>query len=49
MEIAAQTLKLFLDVTQTIIFLDMSIVYAEDMGNGIYLLQHVKVNLDTGT
>ena len=49
MEFAPQTLKLFLDVNQTMIFMDMVILYAEDMENGIYLLQHVKVNLDTGT
>ena len=47
MEIAAQTLKLFLDVNQPIIFMDMVILYAEDMENGIYLLLYVKVNLDT--
>ena len=49
MEIAPQTLKLFLDVTQTMIFMDMVISYAEDIENGICLLPYVKVNLDTGT
>ena len=49
MEIAPQTLKLFLDVNQTMIFMDMVISYAEDMENGIYLIPYVKVNVDTET
>ena len=49
MEIAPQTLKLFFDVKQTMIFMDMVISYAEDMENGIYLIPYVKVNLDTET
>ena len=47
MEIVAQTLKLFLDVNQIMIFMGMDILYAEDMDNGICLLPYVKVNLDT--
>ena len=49
MEIAPQTLKLFLDVEQIMIFMDMVILYAEDMENEIYLIPYVKVNLDTET
>ena len=49
MEIAVQTLKLFLDVNQIMIFMDMVISYAEDTDNGICLFPYVKVNLDTET
>ena len=49
MEIVAQTLKLFLDVNQIMIFMGMVISYAKDLENGICLLLYVKVNLDTET
>ena len=44
-EIVVQTVKLFLCVDQTIIYLDMVTSYAEGMDNGIYPFQHVKVNV----